>query len=514
MPQDGEIAGPAAKPQVRGAMNATNIRPARWLDTPVLLALAFGIMVAISGATIWLAGQARIESRLVAEALEDEAEIVQFFLQLRRAESAERGYLLTGNSEFLEDFRALSVAVMPDLARLRSAAAGNPAQQARLDRLERMVRARLARFSDAIRLLDEGDRQGAAELVRSGRAGQLLESVRTAASEMVAEQRRLLSQHRVSVARTEELLLAATAGGTVLLLLLAALTIVSVRRSNRERDRAQRALAASHADLERVVAARTAALTEANQEIQRFAYLVSHDLRAPLVNIMGFTAEIERLRTDIAADLAARESTAEGAAKAAGYDRDFAEALGFIKTSAANMDRLIGAVLELSRHGHRPFRPELVDMTALLRGVAAGVAHQAHGAGTAISVGDLPEVVGDRLALERVFANLIDNAVKYLQPDRPGLVSVTGQAAPGQVTYQVTDNGRGIDPADQHRIFELFRRAGPQDRPGEGVGLAHARALVRRLGGTLSLSSEPGRGSTFTVTLPRVGPAGVESDAA
>src|ERR1051326_4469322 len=72
----------------------------------------------------------------------------------------------------------------------------------------------------------------------------------------------------------------------------------------------------------------------------------------------------------------------------------------------------------------------------------------------------------------------------------------------GFAIFEIADNGRGIDPKDHQRIFDLFRRAGTQDRPGQGIGLAHVRALVRRLGGTTSVSSESNRGSTFTITLP------------
>src|SRR6185295_18179654 len=99
-------------------------------------------------------------------------------------------------------------------------------------------------------------------------------------------------------------------------------------------------------------------------------------------------------------------------------------------------------------------------------------------------------------------SNLIDNALKYLKAGAPGLITVKGRRKLGYVIYEVNDNGRGIDPRDHQRIFDLFRRAGPQDRPGQGIGLAHVRTLVRRLGGMLSVSSELGRGSTFTVTLP------------
>ena len=111
-------------------------------------------------------------------------------------------------------------------------------------------------------------------------------------------------------------------------------------------------------------------------------------------------------------------------------------------------------------------------------------------------------MTSDRLALEQIFANLVDNALKYLRKGVPGRVEISGRRTADGLGYTVRDNGRGIDARDLERIFDLFRRSGVQDRPGEGIGLAHVRALVRRLGGTISLTSEPGQGSTFTVTLP------------
>ena len=131
------------------------------------------------------------------------------------------------------------------------------------------------------------------------------------------------------------------------------------------------------------------------------------------------------------------------------------------------------------------------------------MAYQAQAANAKISIGDLPAITSDRLALEQVFSNLMDNAVKYLRADVPGTVEVRATDFHGSITYEVRDNGRGIDAKDRERIFDLFRRAGVQDRPGDGIGLAHARALVRRLGGSIEVESELNRGTAFKVNLPK-----------
>ena len=302
----------------------------------------------------------------------------------------------------------------------------------------------------------------------------------------------------------------------LLILLIGGLSIYLVQRNYRAAETARLELENTNDNLERIVEFRTADLKEANDEIQRFAYIVSHDLRSPLVNIMGFTSELEALRKDLfdrvrelrkqleSLNMQVAEAATQGEQRNADeLGRDFDEAIGFIKTSIGKMDRLINAVLKLSREGRREFHPESINMDAMIDSIMRTVAHRAGELNAEIQVGALPDVESDRLALEQIFSNLIDNAMKYLRDGVPGRVEISGRSNGVQVVYDVTDNGRGIDAADHQRVFELFRRAGVQDRPGEGIGLAHVRALVRRLGGHMTLKSEPGKGSTFTVALPQ-----------
>jgi hypothetical protein len=305
--------------------------------------------------------------------------------------------------------------------------------------------------------------------------------------------------------------------GSGLVIALAAISIFLVRRSSRARDNAESRLRDNNLNLEATVDERTADLREANDEIQRFAYIVSHDLRSPLVNIMGFTSELEELRGDIfrriatldragaeaplvPADAGEIEPLLEGQDKQ--LSQDFAEALGFIKSSIGKMDRLITAILNLTREGRRQFQPVKIDTRELIEGIVSTVAHQAAEAEAQIRIEPLPDIVSDRLAMEQIFSNLIDNALKYLKPGVPGDITVRGRTKLGFAIFEVADNGRGIDAKDHQRIFDLFRRAGTQDKPGQGIGLAHVRALVRRLGGTMSVASELHQGSTFTITLP------------
>jgi PAS domain S-box-containing protein len=255
-----------------------------------------------------------------------------------------------------------------------------------------------------------------------------------------------------------------------------------------------------------ILAERVKELDAANEEIQRFAYIVSHDLRAPLVNVMGFTSELEGAQAEIERFYRnvqqADPNLIAPDAKAA-IEADLPEAIGFIRSSTVKMDKLILAILKLSREGRRVLAPEPIDMVQLLETQRGSVAHQLHERGAELLIEPVPDLTSDRLAIEQIFGNLIDNAVKYLHSSRAGRIVVRGRNLADNVLYEVEDNGRGIDPKDFERIFDLFRRSGAQDQQGEGIGLAHVRALVRRLGGTISVSSRVGEGSTFTVILPK-----------
>jgi signal transduction histidine kinase len=148
--------------------------------------------------------------------------------------------------------------------------------------------------------------------------------------------------------------------------------------------------------------------------------------------------------------------------------------------------------------------PERINLADFFDSVADSVQHRVSSAGGEIRVvKPLASIEGDRLALEQIFGNLVDNALKYRAKDRAPVITIR-QASNrwGAIDIDVEDNGRGIGDEDRERVFDLFRRAGPQDQQGEGIGLAHVRTLVRRLGGEITMTSQLGRGTTFRVTLP------------
>jgi signal transduction histidine kinase len=296
----------------------------------------------------------------------------------------------------------------------------------------------------------------------------------------------------------------------IVIVIVIGIAAVTVVRYTRELRRARMEVSVLNAGLEQRVEARTADLARANADIQRFVQIISHDLRAPLVSIVGFTAELQdslgslRLLVD-------RSNAGSGAddpdlqeARAAATEL-LPEAIGYIRSSSEKMERLINAVLKLAREGRRALRAETIDLKEIVTGGAAAIQHQLSEAGGKIDIElGVPRIESDRFSLELIVGNLLDNAVKYRAADRPLHIKVQTRAiADDRVEIEVTDNGRGIAERDRERVFDLFKRSGMQDQPGDGIGLAYVLAALRNLGGDISVTSELGRGTSFRLTMPR-----------
>jgi signal transduction histidine kinase len=445
------------------------------------------------------------DTAAVEHTLEVESTISRLSADSERIETARRGYLIQPGVLFSSTLRTSNREFDRNRVRLQRLVADNPIQMRNIRQIVALDRERDELIDEllvspgemisAIRAADFANERGAV----------ITRKLRTILAEMGGIEQRLLTQR--SRNQLDSLVALYLTGGLAFALLLVVLVaaVVVVMRYNRDLTLTQARLRLVNEGLEEAVSARTAELSRANDEIQRFAYIVSHDLRSPLVNVLGFTAELDEARKTLHGHLSqlyeGQPDLRDEAAWLA-VDEDVPEAIGFIRTSTEKMDRLINSILELSRQGRRTLNPERLDMTALAENVAATMHQRAEAAGAEVTVLPLPELESDRIAVEQILANLVENALKYLSPARSGLVSVEGRRKGRNIEIAVIDNGRGIAPADQERIFELFRRAGAQDQPGEGIGLANVRALAYRLGGRIAVESELNKGSRFTLILP------------
>ena len=422
------------------------------------------------------------------------------------AETGQRGFLLTAQPAYLEPYTNSVTRLPEQLDELTRLTAGDPDLSPRVERLRSLSQERLDLLDRTTALGRMGRVEDALRILREGSDKRVMDQIRaeTAAIDEIQATRLQFSTRQTEWAAGATILVNAVAG--LLILALAGASGWLIWRYVLDIQQAGAALDAMNAGLEQRVRDRTFELTRANDEIQRFAYIVSHDLRAPLVNITGFTSELEQAGKVIDRQMTAVETRAPKLVEQdalTAVREDLPEAIDFIRASTGKMDRLINAILKLSREGRRNLVSEPLDMTAMARGVADSVRHQTEASDARIVVQSLPSIESDRLSMEQVLGNLIDNAVKYLDPARPGRIVVSGfETGDGWVVYRVADNGRGISDRDHERIFELFRRSGRQDRAGEGVGLAFVRNSARRLGGDISVESELGKGSTFTLKFP------------
>lgn len=471
-----------------------------------LLALAIVLLLAVNAATFVMIQRTTVYNDTVDHSQQVRLAGKDVLGLLVDAETGQRGFMLTARPEYL-NVHDRAVAELPGvLERLDDLIGQDPELAPRLARVRALYKERLSLMEHTVGLTRTGRIGEAVSLIRGGRGKALMDAMRVELSAIDAVEARRLVERTQQSERASAVTVFVNALAAVLILVLAGISVWLVRRYVEELQAARFELDRVNAGLENQVRDRTAELTRANEEIQRFAYIVSHDLRSPLVNVMGYTSELEQVGKTMEAQLARLELTHPEAIDPEALRavrEDVPEAVNFIRASTTKMDGLIKAILRLSREGRRNLSPEVLPMTDVVRAIADSVSHQVVELGGSIEVKDLPRLESDRLSIEQIFGNLIDNAVKYQQPGRPISIVVEGEEIPGGWTsYRVIDNGRGVSARDHERIFELFRRAGKQDQPGEGLGLAFVRNSVRRLGGSIELESELGQGSTFHLKFP------------
>ena len=252
-------------------------------------------------------------------------------------------------------------------------------------------------------------------------------------------------------------------------------------------------------------------LVEKNKVLESIIDVASHDLRSPLVNIQGFSKELARSCREIRSRLSQPEFEALRAAGLADVlTADIPESVRFIQSSVAKMDALLAGILRFMRLGRASMAIERLDMNRMLADIAQSMEFQLQEGGVSLQIHRLPDCLGDAVQINQLFSNLLDNALKYRAPGRPGRITVSDRGEEGRAVYVVEDNGIGIDPGHHARIFEIFHRLNPDLSEGEGLGLTIALRILERHDGMIWLESEPGIGSSFFVSLPSPAP-GCES---
>ncbi|WP_425603055.1 sensor histidine kinase [Halosolutus gelatinilyticus] len=224
-------------------------------------------------------------------------------------------------------------------------------------------------------------------------------------------------------------------------------------------------------------------LKESNERLEQFAYAASHDLQEPLRMVSSYLRIIEDRYADE-------------------LDEAGEEFIEFAADGADRMREMIDGLLEYSRIETRGDPFERVDLNAVLEAVLADLQFRIEEHDAEITTEDLPDVRGDASQLRQLFQNLLENAIEY-SGDEPPRVRVSATRTDGERVLSISDEGIGIDPEDQDRIFEVFQRLHTQDEhAGTGIGLALCKRIAERHGGEIQVDSELGEGATFSVSLP------------
>jgi signal transduction histidine kinase len=440
-----------------------------------LVALAFGIactaLLLTAALTLFLALRQVRQADTVLR-----TELIQQHLEevLRGAvdaETGERGYVITGLPAFLEPYEDARGAVRRALAALDTLIADS-LQRARLPDLRLRTDHQLDTLERIVSLRRDSGLAAASRFIAMG-AGKLgMDSLRGLVSLMAERQSSLLDQRTGTLHEARRRTLAAI---TVLSILATALLWLAYRRLLRTEEYRREAEAA------RAKAAEE--LRRSNTELQRFAYVASHDLQEPLRMVASFTQLLAKRyqgRLDATAD----------------------EYIGFAVDGAKRMQQLIADLLEYSRVGTEQMRRGPVEMTRVVDEATSRLTAVIRESGASVTHDALPAVGGDRARLEQLLQNLIGNALKYRKPGTAPAVHVSAAREEDGWHFTVRDNGIGIPPEHHEKIFQMFQRLHGRDQyAGTGIGLAICQRIVEAHGGRIWVTSTPGEGTTFHFTL-------------
>jgi|GEM_PF-3331925 len=244
-------------------------------------------------------------------------------------------------------------------------------------------------------------------------------------------------------------------------------------------------------------------ISEKNKDLEQIIYIVTHDLRTPMTNIQGFTKAIEYSiekiikileGTDLSGDqnISIREI----------LDTEIKEFRRYIHLSIYKIDSLIKGLTEIAQVGREAINIKRINMNKLMTDVIANFKYKLENNNIDIILKELPDCIGDKVQINQVFCNLIDNAIKFMNKNQKGLITVSGKISGECSIYCVEDNGIGINEKYYKDIFEVFKKLGIDDTEGLGLGLAIINRILTRNSGKIWIESEEKKGSKFFISLP------------
>ncbi|MEI9893851.1 MAG: CHASE3 domain-containing protein, partial [Chthoniobacter sp.] len=473
------------------------------------------------------------------------------FRLLVSSQSNLRGLLLTGNRAFSDELNRDEKELGQELPELKHLVRDNPRQQEPFERILQSAQARLDFQHEILKRIGELGRENAQDEVKTLQGKQLMDAVRDNIAAFGSAEEKLDLERLETLRRSANMQNWLLIGGLLVNVSIGVLAawmfsreigdrirkvtvntrliangqtlppLVPGSDEIRELDEQFHLLADNLASarlreriyqeaLERRANELTRANTDLgqkNQEIEMFVYSVSHDLRSPLVNLQGFSRELGFAREDLQKLLHGEMSAGDRQRAMALAERDMTESIHFIQTAVTRLSNIIDALLRLSRAGSVEYHAKMVDLKPVVHRIIEAMRGTIDDRHAEIVVEDLPAVWADPTAVEQIFANLIGNAVNYLDATRPGRIEIGSvtrevEGIEKPQTFFVRDNGLGIAESYLPKVFAIFQRLHGNVAAGEGVGLALVRRVVERHGGRVWVESTEGVGSTFFVAFP------------
>lgn len=483
------------------------------------MALVGGLMALLLGAAFVLlvfavAGQ-RDAGRLALRSQEAVTAGTELETTVVSLENGLRGYVATGRERQLDPWKAGLKAYPGQVRKLEELVADVPSQQAQVRRIKEQIDDYVNLWATPLLRLARQRLEVAQSVSITGTGRVRIDELRASFERLSRRERALAVSRERKAERTSSRAMVAGWGGLGLLVLLAAaasfylrrsvvqpvLTVAEASRRLAEGDmsarvppvrddeigdlaRAFNSMADSLEASQEALGQRSRELERSNRELEQFASVTSHDLQAPLATISMYAQLLEQRH---ARELNGGRQLVEG-----------------INAATVKARTLIRDLLEYSRAGRGELRDDPVEMVEVVEEALEMLAGPIEQSGAAVTVEDLPVILGDPRKLRQVFLNLIGNALKFAEG--APVVRVGAEVQGATAVFFVADNGIGMDPAQADRIFQPFHRLhGDEDYPGTGIGLAVCERIVEQHGGRIWAQSAPGRGSTFRFTLPVAG---------